>query len=152
MIDKTLAFKTANQVIKELIIPGLQDGVAKEQGIALISFLRNLEMWTVENNSPKEQLITLIKNSFEHHLQNLNQDSENFSSLERLSELKEAYQKTEGILDVAVKWKRLNELQCKLIQLLYEERAKNPRIQELYIFPLREQIREQLNIEMSLVR
>lgn len=152
MLDKTLAFKTANQALKEIIIPQLQDGVAKEQAIALISVLKNIEMWTVENISPKEQLVNRIIDSLEDQLQKLEHDSENFSTLEWRTRLEKSYKEIESIENVTEKWKQLNELQCRLIQHLYQEKAKNPFIEELYILPLREKIREQLNIEMALVR
>jgi hypothetical protein len=152
MLDKTLAFKTANQVLKEIIIPELPDGVAKEQAIALISVLKNVEMWTVENIDPKEKLVNRIIDSLEEQLQKVEYDSENFSSPEWRTKLEESFKKTESLEDVTEKWKGLNELQCRLIHHLYQESVNNPSIEDLYIKPLRERIREQLNIEMALVR
>ena len=152
MLDKTLTIQTANRVLKEIIIPQLQDGVAKEQAIALISVLKNLDKCTVENTGPKEQLIQKIKDSIEDQLRRLKQDSLNFSSFEWNSQLEQSLMETETIQDITEKWKRLNELQCFLIQFLYKESVKNPKIEECYIQPLRKEIREQLNIEMALVR
>ncbi|WP_077213318.1 hypothetical protein [Bacillus dakarensis] len=152
MLDKKLTFKTANQALKEIIIPELEDGVAKEQAIALISVLKNLDMWTVENISPKEQLIAKIQENLEEQFQKLEQDSGQFSSLDWKGSLEKSYKNTEGLVDVTEKWKVLNDIQCQLIQQLYKENDRNPEIQESYITPLREKVREQLNIEMSLVR
>ncbi|MEH7112497.1 hypothetical protein V7124_08940 [Neobacillus niacini] len=152
MLNKTLVIHTVNHVLKESIVPQLQDGVAKEQAIALISVLKNLDMLTVENTSPKEKLIVLITDSIDQQLRKLISDSKFSLHLESLSKIEGDLKKAENISDVEEKWKQLNEIQCKLIQFLYKERVKNPQVDETYIYPIREQIRKQLNIEMSMVR
>jgi hypothetical protein len=152
MYDKAYTFKTANEVLKNEIIPKLTDGIAKEQAIALISVLKNLETNTVENLKPKEQINLLIKQTLKEYVQKLRKDSTSFSSAGCVGQLEEGLKEAESIENVTEKWKRLNELQCQLLRFLYKERSNNSTIEQLYINPLRKLIREQLNLEMALVR
>ncbi|MCH6263964.1 hypothetical protein [Neobacillus citreus] len=150
MFDKSFTLKTANDVIKDVIIPNLTSGMAKEQAIALLSVLKNVDTNTIENTKPKEQSITLINQTVEEFLQAIRSDSS--SAFNWVEELDSALEETVFIEDVTEKWKQLNEIQCRLLRFLYKENAANRAIESKYIFPLRKRIREQLTIEMALVR
>lgn len=150
MFDKSFTLKTANDVIKDVIIPNLTSGMAKEQAIALLSVLKNVDTNTIENTKPKEQLITLINQTVEEFLQAIRSDSS--SAFNWVEELDSALEETVFIEDVTENWKQLNEIQCRLLRFLYKENAANRAIESKYIFPLRKRIREQLTIEMALVR
>jgi hypothetical protein len=152
MYDKSYTFKTANDVLKAVIIPNLTDGIAKEQAIALVSVLKNLETNTVENIKPKEQILILIKQTLKEYVQKIRSDFKNFSADGWGVQIEEAINEVEIIENVTEKWKQLNELQCQLLRFLYKERLNNSTIEQLYINPLRKKIREQLNLEMELVR
>ncbi|WP_423802104.1 hypothetical protein [Neobacillus sp. SAB-20_R2A] len=152
MFDKSFTLKTANDVIKDVIIPNLTSGMAKEQAIALLSVLKNVDTNTIENTKPKEQLITLINQTVEEFLQAIRSDSRETSAFNWVEELDSALEETVFIEDVTEKWKQLNEIQCRLLRFLYKENAANRAIESKYIFPLRKRIREQLTIEMALVR
>ena len=152
MYDKGYTYKTVNEVLKNEIIPKLTDGIAKEQAIALISVLKNLETNTVENLKPKEQLILLIKQTLKEYGEKLGIDKENFSTFRHVGLLEEGMREAEKVEGITEKWKLLNYLQCQLLRFLYKESSNNPMIESLYITPLRKKIREQLNIEIALVR
>lgn len=152
MYDKTYTFKTAIEALKNEIIPKLTDGIAKEQAIALISVLKNLETNTIENLKQKEQIIILIKQTLTEYVQKLQTDSKNFATGGCVGLLEEGLIEAENIEHVTEKWKRLNGLQCQLLRFLYKEGSNNSTIEHLYINPLRKKIREQLNLEMALVR
>jgi hypothetical protein len=152
MFNKSFTIKTANEVIKDVIIPNLSNDMAKEQAIALLAVLKNLDTNTVENNRPKEQLNLLIKQSINEILWIIQEDYEDRTTFTWVEELWTAVLEDDATDDVTEKWKRLNEVQCRLLRFLYKESAANPEIESKYIYLLRKRIREQLNIEMSLVR
>ncbi|WP_174733056.1 hypothetical protein [Mesobacillus harenae] len=152
MYDKAFTVKTANQVLKDVIIPNLTDGVAKEQAIALISVLKNLEKNTSENTKPKEQIINLMERTLLDYAGQIKKNPNVFRDAVWADQLEEAIKQTEIIEGVTEKWKNYNDLQCQLLYFLYKESLNNPTIEQKYIAPLRKQIREQLNIEIALVR
>ena len=152
MYDRSYTFKTANEVLKNEIIPNITDGIAKEQAIALIAVLKNLETNTVENIKPKEQIIILMKQSLTVYIQKLQSASNHFPTAELVRGIEEGMQMAEDSEDATEKWKVLNEVQCQLLRFLYKEKLNNPEIDHLYITPLRKKIREQLNLEIALVR
>ncbi|WP_462413708.1 hypothetical protein [Neobacillus sp. Marseille-QA0830] len=149
MFDKSFMLKTANEVIKDVIIPHLANDMAKEQAIALLSVLKNIDTHTVENQQPKEQLNQLITQTIHELLQKIRMAHFTFHWVE---ELETALEETASIVDVTVKWKQLNEIQCQLLRFLYKESTVNPEMEEQCIFPLRKMLREQLKFEMALVR
>lgn len=152
MYDKAFTVKTANQVLKNIIIPNLTDGVAKEQAIALISVLKNLEKNTIENTKPKEQITILMEQTLLDYAGQLKKDPSVLTGADWADQLEEAMKKIKKVENVNDKWKQYNDLQCQLFRLLYKERMNNPTIEEKFIVPLRKRIRDQLNIEIALVR
>ena len=139
-------------MLKKEIIPKLIDGIAKEQAIALISVLKNLETNTVENLKPKEQINKLVIQTIEENVLKLRNDYETPSCKGLVVRLEAGLKEAEAIGNVTEKWKQLNELQCQLLRFLYKETLNNSAIEQVYINPLRKKIREQLNLEMALVR
>ncbi|MEB1806974.1 MAG: hypothetical protein LPK26_06700 [Bacillaceae bacterium] len=152
MLDKSYMFKTTTEILKEVIIPNINNSMAKEQAIALISVLKNLDMQTSQNLSPKEQLNSLIQETLHEYILKLKKDPINFQTDGLAEQLLEELKETELIEDITTKWSQLNELQCKLIRALYKENTVNGHVESMYILPLRQKLREQLNIEMALVR
>ena len=148
MIKKDVTFRTASKMIKEVMIPNLEGGVAKEQAIALLSVLKNLDQWTVEKISPREELASHILNGLEELAERAgNRDDVNLGA-----GLRERINGVRSIADPVDRWKQANALQCRLISKLYEEMELNPRAEEQYLAPLRRRMREQLNMELALVR
>lgn len=152
MLDKTFVFKKIDEVLKEHIIPDLRDEVAKEQAIALISVLRNLDATTLENESTDQQVLNALEQSFNDQFEKLREDAQNFSNLDAIQEIEKAFKELENIKSTKEKIRQLNQLQCDLIQFFYAELKNNPEIEQLYINPLRVQLRKQLNIELAVVR
>lgn len=152
MFDKSFMFKTASEVIKDEIIPYLENDMAKEQAIALLSILKNIDTHSVENHRPKEQINQLIIQTINEILEKIRMNPKDRSAFNWVEKLETALEETASIEDVTVQWKQLNEIQCQLFRFLYKERAKNPEMEEHYITPLRKRVREQLTIEMALVR
>lgn len=152
MLDKTFVFKKIDEVLKEHIIPDLRDEVAKEQAIALISVLRNLDATTLENESTDQQVLNALEQSFNDQFEKLREDLQNFSNLDAIQEIEKAFKELENIKSTKEKIRQLNQLQCDLIQFFYAELKNNPEIEQLYINPLRVQLRKQLNIELAVVR
>jgi hypothetical protein len=152
MFNKSFTIKTVNEVIKDVIIPNLSNDMAKEQAIAMLAVLKNLDTNTLENTKPKEQLTVLIKQSINEILWIIQEDYEDRATFTWAEELWNAVLENDTTDDVSEKWKRLNEVQCRLLRFLYMESAANPEVESKYIYPLRKRIREQLTIEMVLVR
>jgi hypothetical protein len=149
MFNKSFAIKTVNEVIIDVIIPNLSNDMAKEQAIAMLAVLKNLDTNTVENTKPKEQLNLLIKESLNEIFLKIQEDDAVFTWVE---ELLTAMEDTDFNEDVTEKWKELNEIQCRLLTFLYKECAVHPGVEAQYIHPFRKKLREQLTIEMALVR
>lgn len=153
MFDKSYSLKTANEILKEVIIPELPEGMGKEQAIALISVLKNIDMWTKDNLEPRKVLIEKINsgmNSIVAKIQNDHPSPGLVKAAESLLQELKGINETNDEMDE--KWKKANGIQCELIRLLYKESMSNPNIEELYIKPLRRNIREQLDFEMKFVR
>ncbi|WP_078428089.1 hypothetical protein [Alkalihalobacterium alkalinitrilicum] len=153
MLDKSFTIRTINEVLKENIIPHINNSMAKEQAIALISVLKNVDMQTEQNFSAQEQITVLTEQTLNEYIIKIQNDRSNFNTCvdwvnRILIELNEVVE----IGDITEKWSRLNDLQCQLIRFLYKENAINNNIEQLYILPLRKKLRKQLNIEMDLVR
>ncbi|WP_216830713.1 hypothetical protein [Alkalihalobacterium elongatum] len=152
MLDKSYTFKTTTEVLKEVIIPHINNSMAKEQAIALISVLKNLDMQTIENLSPKAQLNLLISETIHDFIGRIQADEGLFRYDRIVDQLMDDLNEVNLIEDTNTKWSRLNELQCTLIQALYKESLNNTNVERYYITPLRQKLREQLNIEIALVR
>ncbi len=152
MLDKSLTIRTVNDVLKEVIIPNINNSMAKEQAIAIISVLKNVDMHSVQNVGPKKQLVEHIQETLNEMILKIINDKLSSRMESIVGQFKDELIKIERFDDVTEKCNRLNELQCNLIRSLYEESTYNTEVEKLYILPLRKKFREQLMIEMALVR
>lgn len=150
MYDKDYVIGTVIHVLKEKIIPHLSNHVAKEQAIAMISVLKNLNahtevnvQWLHDQTEVITQKLTELANDLETDPE-IGKRVEIKQWIDRLR--KQVSIVRTGDQDGAEPWYGLNQLACDLLHLLYC--LPN---EEVYLERLREVMRQLLNREMSRV-
>lgn len=144
MFSKSYTLQLVNRVIKEDIIPYLTTSVAKEQAIAMISVLKNVELNTEQNLKPYAEVNQLLEQGLSRILEKI--EKSNPEEIQVRS-YRTSLRQIESILDIKEKWEQLNSLFSKLIKQLYQ----SPSNTENLIEECRNLMRKQLNIEMKLV-
>lgn len=146
MFDKSYTLQLVNRVIKEDIIPSLNSSVAKEQAIAMISVLKNVELNTEQNVKPYIEVNNLLEKDLTRILESIQKNA-----VDNISNYIQSYQiqlqQTSSIKDVKEKWEELNSLLSRLIKQLYQ----HPKENKAFIEEVRILLRKQLEIEMRLV-
>ncbi|WP_156289671.1 hypothetical protein [Oceanobacillus salinisoli] len=145
MFDKDYTIKLISQVIKEEIIPSIDNSVVREQAIAMVSVLKNVNLNTLQNLNPYEEVNELLGKELSLLLEKVRKQEKSESELMKEYEIQLA--EIEKIQNVKQKWAELNSLFSKIIKSLYhsEENVEED-IQEC-----RRILRKQLNIEIKLV-
>ncbi len=132
-----------NEVLKRDILPNLTDDMAKEQTVAILSLLKNLDANTVQNEEPFKQVNSLLLKELKELLNKLIQVSfnpkiqafcEEFSSINKLEQAERS------------RWETLNRLFSTIIQFIYQNSEYHS-----YIPEVRKIIRQQLEIERKTV-
>jgi len=146
MFDKSYTLQLVNKVLKEDIIPSLDSSVAKEQAIAMVSVLKNVDLNSEQNLKPFIEVNELLDDELTKLLDSINGG---FSPgmISQIENHKIELQKIKLIDDVKDKWEGLNKLLSKLLKSLYQQ----PKNAQTYIEECRIIMRKQLDIEMQLV-
>lgn len=149
MFDKEYTINLINEVIKNDIIPSLNNDVAKEQAIAMISVLKNVNANTVQNVEPYEKVNELLDDELTLLCQKILKDRQlkHTALHQNIIELQKSLAEIKAFQDTTNRWKALNELTSRFIKCLYEEHEAAGE----YISQVRKLLRQQLNIEMTLV-
>jgi hypothetical protein len=146
MLDKSIAFQTISLVLKQDILPHLSNEMAREQVIAMLSLLKNLDANTVPNDEVYRRVNLLLFEELEVILEKINNEPTTdipralntlLENLISLSQQKQIERKT---------WELLNELFSEVIQIVYQ----NDSLQQ-FIPDIRKTMRKQLNIELKSV-
>ena len=146
MFDKSYTLQLINNVLKKDIIPSLDSSVAKEQAIAMVSVLKNVDLNSEQNLKPYIEVNELLDDELTKLLDSISSGlSTDISS--QIENYKIGLQQIKMIDDVKDKWEGLNSLLSKLLKLLYQE----PENTKFYIEKCRILLRKQLDIEMRLV-
>jgi len=151
MFDKSYVISMMIDMLKQEIIPDLKSSAAKEQVIAIISVLKNLNANTVVNQDRYETVNLLIVDGVTQIANDIGKDSNLFGT--NLSKWAKNLPEEMVYLKSAVKtpfeqWEELNQVLCKLIELLYVEEFIKI---EGYMDRARNLLREQLQNEIKSV-
>jgi hypothetical protein len=146
MLDKSKALKAISFVLKRDILPNLNNDVAKEQTIAILSLLKNIDATTLPNDEPFKSVNSLLLAELEVSLEKMKQQTsytvnDYLTMFER--RLKDLAKQE---LEEREKWESLNSLFAEMIQFVYQKSELHPFIDEFRIT-----MRKQLNIEMKTV-
>jgi len=146
MLDKSNTLHVISLVLKRDILPNLNDDVAKEQTIAILSLLKNIDATTVPNDEPFKSVNFLLLTELEVSLEKMKQQIS--LTLNRQLENFEKGLKTLAKQEMSEreKWESLNILFSEMIQFVYQNSELHPFIDEF-----RNTMRKQLNIEMKTV-
>jgi hypothetical protein len=146
MLDKTYTFQVIRQVLRRDILPYLTNDMAKEQAVAILSLLKNLDANTIQNDEPFKSVNSLLFRDLEVSLVKMNEHA-SLILKDRLLKFKE---------DLAAlakqqqsdrnTWEALNELFCELIHFVYQNHEFYP-----FIVDLRKTMRKQIDIEIKTV-
>ncbi|WP_342431386.1 hypothetical protein [Neobacillus sp. FSL H8-0543] len=146
MLDKSNTLQAISLVLKRDILPNLTNDVAKEQTIAILSLLKNIDATTVPNDEPFKAVNSLLLAELEVSLEEmkqltsltLNDQLTKFEKgLKKLAKQKEKERE---------KWESLNSLFSEMIKFAYQNSELHPFIDEF-----RKTMRKQLEIEMKTV-
>ena len=153
--DKSVVFSRIIETIKQEILPDLTSSVAKEQGIAMISVLKNLDANMIVNTEHYQQENIEVKKNLIELASDILQEPQ-FKTSSLVNWAKNALKKLETTktesTDPIQLWKELNHEECKLIQLLYQDDSDGLNsAREEYLGRARKLIRRQLEIEMAIV-
>ncbi|MFC4024041.1 hypothetical protein ACFOUV_09565 [Oceanobacillus longus] len=145
MFDKSYTIKLVNKVLKEDIIPSLDSGVAKEQAIAMVSVLKNVDLNSEQNLKPYIEVNGLLDDELTKLLASI---SVKFSTdvISQIENHKIELQKIKKMNDEMNKWEGLNSLLSNLLKSLYQEPKSTQSIEECRMI-----MRKQLDIEIQLV-
>ncbi|OLS36170.1 hypothetical protein [Bacillus sp. MRMR6] len=148
MLDKSIAFQTISLVLKQDILPNLSSEMAREQVIAMLSLLKNLDANTVPNDEVYRRVNLLLFEELEVILGKVNNRTVTdirspFDTL--LEKLISLARKSKNESE-RMTWESLNELFSEVIQIVYQNDSLQP-----FIPDIRKTMRKQLNIEIKLV-
>jgi GTPase involved in cell partitioning and DNA repair len=146
MLDKSNTLKAISLVLKRDILPNLNNDVAKEQTIAILALLKNIDATTLPNDEPFKSVNSLLLAELEVSLETMKQQN-SFIVNDKLTMFQQEL-KTLAKQEIKEreKWESLNSLFSEMIQFAYQNSELHPFIDEL-----RKIMRKQLNIEMKTV-
>jgi hypothetical protein len=149
MFDKEFTLNRLTEVIKRDIIPHLTNDYSKEQAIAMISVLKNVNLNTVQNYLPFQLVNELLFGELNNQLSKMAEDVAVIGCdlTEKVKKLQFQLQLIDSETEIKTKWEKLNELFSGLITMAYQNEAE---LSE-YIQHFRTVIRKQIDIEMELV-
>ncbi|PWA09435.1 hypothetical protein DCC39_13125 [Pueribacillus theae] len=149
MFDKEYTIHLVNQVIKNEIIPSLNNGMAREQAIAMISVLKNVNANTRQNLDPYKEVIDLFVKELDVLFERVSQDNslQDTNLNRKVKEFQNQLNSIKANQEIKETWEELNGLTSKFITCLYEDHSRTSG----YISAVRKLMRKQLNIEMALV-
>ena len=149
MFDKEYTLTLVNRVIKEEIIPSLTDDVAKEQAIAMVSVLKNVNLNTTQNQKIYKEVNQLLFRQLTNILNKMEKDEiiHQCGYLKRVKKLQNQLQKLQSEVDPKFKWEEHNKLFSELIKCMYQQADRL----DHYIRALRQIMRNQLTIEIQYV-
>ena len=146
MLDKSYTFQAIIQVLKNDILPFITNDVAKEQAVALLSLLKNLDANTIQNEGifkkVNSHLLEQLEISF-YRLNELTAGSFKADLVKFQENLTSILQKSQS---ERYKWESLNQLFSEFIQFVYQ----NPEL-NYYIDDLRKIVRNQIDMELIIV-
>ncbi|MGG1677186.1 hypothetical protein ACIFOT_15720 [Neobacillus sp. NRS-1170] len=146
MLDKSCTFQAIIQVLKNDILPFITNDVAKEQAVALLSLLKNLDANTIQNEEIFKKVNCHLLEQLEISLNQLNElTAGSFKAdLVKFQEnLTSILQKSQS---ERYKWESVNQLFSEFIQFVYQ----NPEL-NYYIDDLRKIVRNQIDMELTIV-
>ena len=146
MLDKSYTFQAIIQVLKNDILPFITNDVAKEQAVALLSLLKNLDANTIQNEGifkkVNSHLLEQLEISF-YRLNELTAGSFKADLVKFQENLTSILQKSQS---ERYKWESLNQLFSEFIQFVYQYPELN-----YYIDDLRKIVRNQIDMELTIV-
>ncbi|MEW9050607.1 MAG: hypothetical protein AB2392_05580 [Neobacillus sp.] len=143
MLDKSTAFQTIHLVLKQDILPHLSNEMAKEQVIAMLSVLKNLDANTIQTDEVYRRVNLLLFKELKEILERITATdirSPLHTMLEyliSLSQKKQSERKT---------WESLNKLFSEVTQVIYQNDSLHT-----FIPDIRKTMRKQLDIEIKSV-
>jgi hypothetical protein len=147
MLDKSNTIQSISLVIKRDILPNLSNEMAREQTIAILSLLKNLDANTVPNEEPYKSVNTLLLTELEESIAKMKPLTTltTFDTLTKYENIRKnlAASKQQSERE---KWEELNSLFSKMIKFVYQNTELHPFIDEF-----RQTMRKQLDIEMKMV-
>jgi hypothetical protein len=147
MLDKSNTIQSISLVIKRDILPNLSNEMAREQTIAILSLLKNLDANTVPNEEPYKSVNTLLLTELEESIAKMKP----LTTLTTFDTLTKYENKRKNLAaskqqSEREKWEELNSLFSKMIKFVYQNTELHPFIDEF-----RQTMRKQLDIEMKMV-
>jgi hypothetical protein len=147
MLDKSNTIQSISIVLKRDILPNLTNDMAREQTIAILSLLKNLDANTVPNEEPYKSVNTLLLTELEESIERMKALTTitTFDSLTKYENQRKnlAANKQQSERE---KWEELNSLFSRMIKIVYQNTELHPFIDEF-----RRTMRKQLDIEMKMV-
>jgi hypothetical protein len=146
MLDKSNTIQSISLVLKRDILPNLTNDVAREQTIAILSLLKNLDANTVPNEEPYKSVNTLLLTELEESIAKMKPlttltTNDSLTKYENIRKnLAASKQQSER-----EKWEALNSLFSKMIKFVYQNTELHPFIDEFRLT-----MRKQLDIEMKM--
>jgi hypothetical protein len=143
MLDKSTAFQTIHLVLKQDILPHLSNEMAKEQVIAMLSVLKNLDANTIQTDEVYRRVNLLLFKELEEILERITATDIRsplhtmLENLISLSQKKQSERKT---------WELLNKLFSEVTQVIYQNDSLHT-----FIPDIRKTMRKQLDIEIKSV-
>ena len=128
MLDKSYTFQAISLVLKRDILPNLTNDMAKEQTIAILSLLKNLDANSVPNEEPYKSVNALL-------FEELTDSLEKMCHASTIKHKDKLAMFQENLVTIAKeqqserqKWEVQNQLFAELIQFAY----KNSEFQPVY--------------------
>jgi hypothetical protein len=146
MLDKSNALQAISFVLKRDILPNLNNDVAKEQTIAILSLLKNIDATTLPNDEPFKSVNSLLLAELEVSLEKMKQQTSYTVNDYLIVFERRLKNLAKQELEEREKWESLNSLFAEMIQFVYQKSELHPFIDEF-----RKIMRKQLNIEMKTV-
>ncbi len=155
LYSKSFVLDQVVKVLKEVVIPECQTEKAREQAIAMVSVLKNLDSHTLDNHEVRKQENEELAGVLLEIAQEIQRDPRLArTSLHQWAEqLQDGYREQESnTSDDLARWNRLNQQLCELIQRLHaDEGAADGRdaTREKYLRRIRRLLRKQLDRQLK---
>jgi hypothetical protein len=156
LYQKSYVLNQVMRILKEVVIPELRTEKAREQAIAMVAVLKNLDSHTSDNHDWLEKENEEMARALLEIAYDIQKEPRlSLTSLHKWAEQlpRDVYRsQTAAAEDELSRWHLFNQLLCDLVCLLYAEQGKGDGLDEMrkkYLDWVRSLLRKQVNRQLE---